>query len=105
MLFVGELRESILGFSAPAVEIINISLTQTLSRTLVTSGTTLMVLVALLIFGGEQMVGFAQALILGVVVGTYSSIYVATNMLMLLKVSREDLMLPVKEGAEVDSMP
>jgi preprotein translocase subunit SecF len=87
------------------VKIINISLTQTLSRTLVTSGTTLMVLLALLIFGGEQMAGFAQALILGVFVGTYSSIYVATNMLMLLKVSREDLMLPVREGAEVDSQP
>lgn len=85
--------------------IINISLTQTLSRTLVTSGTTLMVLVALFLFGGEQIKGFAEALIIGIVVGTYSSIYVASSALMLLGITREDLLVPVKEGAEFDELP
>ena len=86
-------------------EIVNVSLTQTLERTLVTSGTTLLVLSSLLYFGGEQLRGFAQALIVGVFVGTYSSIYIAANVLLSLNVSREDLMLPVKEGAESDGMP
>jgi preprotein translocase subunit SecF len=80
-------------------DIINRSLNQTLGRTLVTSFTTLLVLLALLIFGGELIRGFAIALIIGVVVGTYSSIYVASTMLMIMGVSREDLMVPDKEGA------
>ncbi|PIE39208.1 MAG: protein translocase subunit SecF [Gammaproteobacteria bacterium] len=85
---------------ADAVEVINLSLTETLGRTLVTSLTTLLVLVALALLGGEMINGFAVALIVGVAVGTYSSIYVAANTLLLLKVSKEDLMIPVKEGAE-----
>jgi preprotein translocase subunit SecF len=80
-------------------EIINRSLNQVLGRTLVTSLTTLLVLVALLIAGGETIRGFATALTIGVVVGTYSSIYVAASVLMYMNISREDLLLPEKEGA------
>lgn len=85
-----------------SVDIINISLNQTLGRTLVTSSTTLFVLVALLVSGGETIKGFAAALTIGVVVGTYSSIYVASNMLLLLKISREDLLIPDKESRGPD---
>ncbi|MEC7370073.1 MAG: protein translocase subunit SecF [Pseudomonadota bacterium] len=83
-------------------EIINTSLNQTLGRTLITSFTTLLVLVALLVLGGELISGFAKALIIGVVVGTYSSIYVAANTLLTLKLDRDDLLVPVKEGAELE---
>jgi len=88
-------------------EIINVSLNQTLSRTLMTSFTTLLVLLALFVFGGELIHGFATALIVGIVVGTYSSIYVASTSALMLGVSKEDLM-PVqveKEGAEIDDRP
>lgn len=78
--------------------IINESIHQTISRTLNTSGTTLVVLLALYFFGGEAINNFAIALIIGVVVGTYSSIYVSASMLVALKVSREDMMVPAKEG-------
>ncbi|HEY7775797.1 MAG TPA: protein translocase subunit SecF, partial [Kineobactrum sp.] len=61
-------------------------------------------LASLAIFGGEMINGFATALLVGVVVGTYSSIYVAANTLVLMGVSKEDLMLPVKEGAEQDDL-
>ncbi len=85
-------------------EIINISLTETLGRTVVTSMTTLLVLVSLALFGGEMIHGFAIALIVGVIVGTYSSIYVAASALMMMGVSKEDLMIPVKEGADQESL-
>ena len=88
-----------------ASHIINVSLTETLGRTLVTSLTTLLVLLALLFFGGEMIRGFALALTVGVVVGTYSSIYVAANVLMLFNISKEDLAIPVKEGVELDGLP
>jgi preprotein translocase subunit SecF len=88
-----------------ASHIINVSLTETLARTLVTSMTTLLVLLALLFFGGEMIHGFALALTVGVVVGTYSSVYVAANVLMLLNISKEDLAIPVKEGVELDGLP
>lgn len=81
--------------------IFNQSINQMLSRTLMTSLTTLLVLLALFFLGGEIIHSFALALIIGVVVGTYSSIYVAGSTLLLLKVSKQDLMPPVKEGAEV----
>jgi len=90
------------------VEIINNSLSQTLGRTLITSVTTLLVLVALAVFGGEMIHGFAIALLVGVLVGTYSSIYVAANVLVLMNITKEDLMPPPKEdeeGNEVDEMP
>ena len=82
------------------VEIVNRSLNQTLGRTLVTSLTTLLVLGALLIAGGEQVAGFATALGIGVVVGTYSSIYVAANVLLAMGITKQDLALPDKEGVE-----
>jgi preprotein translocase subunit SecF len=86
-------------------EIINTSLNQTLSRTLVTSLTTLLVLIALFIFGGEIIHGFAFALIVGVIIGTYSSIYVASSAVLYLGISKADLMEVKKEGAEVDERP
>ena len=86
-------------------EMIDLSLNQTLGRTLVTSFTTLLVLFALFIFGGELIKGFSLALIIGVLVGTYSSIYVVANMLMSLSISQEDMALPEVEGADIDEMP
>ncbi|MCB2264006.1 MAG: protein translocase subunit SecF [Candidatus Thiosymbion ectosymbiont of Robbea hypermnestra] len=88
-----------------AVSIINTSLNQTISRTLVTSLTTLLVLSALFIFGGEIIHSFALALIVGVIIGTYSSIYVASTSVILMGVSKADLMPVKKEGAEMDSTP
>lgn len=87
------------------LELINISITQTFSRTIITSLTTLLVLLALFIFGGEMIKGFAIALIVGVVIGTYSSIYVAANVLLYMHISKEDLMPPVKEDEEIDALP
>ncbi|GAB1256636.1 hypothetical protein NBRC116494_11380 [Aurantivibrio plasticivorans] len=87
------------------MDIINTSLTQTLGRTLVTSLTTLLVLGALFIFGGEAISGFALALIVGIVVGTYSSIYVSANTLVALHIQKEDMIVPVKEGAEFEEIP
>jgi preprotein translocase subunit SecF len=85
-----------------AQQIINASLNQTLSRTLVTSLTTLLVLVALFVFGGKIIHGFALALIIGVVIGTYSSIYVASTAVLSLGISKDDLMPVKKEGAETE---
>lgn len=87
------------------VEIMNASINQTLSRTLMTSGTTMLVLVALFVLGGEIIHSFALALIVGVVVGTYSSIFVAGALSLALGVSKADLMPVEKEGAEVDQQP
>ena len=89
------------------LEVINISLTQTLSRTLVTSLTTILVLLSLYFFGGEMINGFAKALLVGVFIGTYSSIYVASNILLLMGITKEDLIAPIveKEGEELDEMP
>lgn len=81
-------------------EAINISLTQTLGRTLVTSLTTLLVLVVLFLFGGEMINNFAQALIIGIIIGTYSSIYVASNVVLSLNVKTQDLMPPEKEESD-----
>lgn len=86
-------------------EVINKSLNQTLSRTLVTSGTTLIVVVALFLLGGELIHGFATALIIGIVIGTYSSIYIASAMLLVLGVNKVDLMPVQKEGAAVEDQP
>ena len=88
-----------------AIEIMNASLTQTLGRTLVTSLTTLLVLVALAVFGGEMIHGFAIALLVGVLVGTYSSIYVSANVLVAMNISKEDLMPPEEKEQEVDDRP
>jgi preprotein translocase subunit SecF len=85
-------------------ELINISLNQTLSRTTITSGTTLLVVLAMLLAGGDSIQGFAIALTLGIIIGTYSSIYVGSTLLLMMNVSKEDLMPPPKEN-EADSLP
>lgn len=85
------------------VDVVNTSVNQTLSRTLITALTTLLVLIALLFLGGEAVATFSVALIVGIVIGTYSSIYVASAAALLLDVSQQDL-IPVKVE-EVDSMP
>ncbi len=88
-----------------SVDIVNASLNQTLSRTIMTSITTLLVLTALFVVGGELIHGFATALIIGVVVGTYSSIYVASASALSLGISKEDLMPVEKEGEDLDHIP
>lgn len=85
--------------------VVNTSVNETLSRTLMTSLTTLLVLIALFVFGGEIIHAFAFTLIVGVVVGTYSSIYVASTSLLALGVSKYDLLQVEKEGATVDDRP
>ena len=84
-----------------SLEIVNTSINQTISRTLMTSFTTLLVLLSLFFLGGEVIHAFALALIIGVLVGTYSSIYVATTSALALGISRSDLLLPDKEGEEM----
>ena len=89
-----------------STSIVNRSLNQTLSRTLMTSLTTLLVLIALFVLGGELIHGFATTLIIGVVIGTYSSIYVASTCTLWLGVQKADLMPVQKEGAdELDARP
>lgn len=86
-------------------DVVNASLNQTLARTMMTSITTLLVLIALFVFGGELIHGFATALIFGVVIGTYSSIYVASSSALMLGISKDDLMPVEKEGADLDHIP
>ena len=86
-------------------QIMNLSLTQTLSRTLMTSITTILVLIALTFLGGEIIHNFSLALLFGVIIGTYSSIFIASPIVLALGISKEDLMLPEKEGEEIDNMP
>lgn len=88
-----------------ATEVMNISLNQTLSRTLMTSLTTILVLIALAVLGGEIIHNFAIALLIGVGIGTYSSIYVASPVVLALGINKQDLMIPDPEGAELDEMP
>jgi len=85
----------------PPLEIVNMSINQTFSRTLMTSFTTLLVLIALFFLGGEVIHAFATALIVGIVVGTYSSIYVASTAALALGVSRSDLMLTEKDSEDM----
>jgi preprotein translocase subunit SecF len=87
------------------MEVIDIAVTQTLIRTTITSLTTLLVLCSLYFFGGQVVEGFSLALIFGVVVGTYSSIYVASGALLFLNVTKEDLMPPVKAQEELAARP
>jgi len=86
-------------------EVINLSLNQMLSRTLITSLTTLLVLTSLYLFGGELIKNFALALIFGVVVGTYSSIYIASNALVMMGLTSDHLMVPEKENEEFNDLP
>ena len=84
------------------VDVINTSLNQTLSRTLITSLTTLLVLGALFYFGGETIHSFSVSLIVGVLIGTYSSIYVASPVTLALGITKQDLMPVEKEGEELN---
>ncbi len=86
-------------------DLINLSLNQTLSRTVITSLTTLLVLFALFFFGGEAVRGFSLGLIIGVLIGTYSSLYIVTTILISLNLSQEDMAVPDVEGAEFEDMP
>lgn len=91
--------------SDSSLEIINTSLSQTIGRTVITSSTTILVLLALFFVGGDLIHNFSLALLLGVTIGTYSSMYVAATVLLLMNISKEDLMEPVKEGSELDEIP
>ena len=86
-------------------EVINLSLNQMLSRTIITSLTTLLVLISLYLFGGELIKNFAFALILGVIVGTYSSIYIASNALVMMGLTSEHLVVPEKEKEDFNGLP
>jgi len=90
---------------AETIEVMNSAINQMLSRTIITSLTTLLVLTALFFLGGEIIHGFATALIVGIFVGTYSSIYIASAAVLMLGVSKQDLMPVEKEGAVVDDRP
>ena len=87
-----------------ALETVNVSLNQTLSQTIMTSLTTLLVLTSLALLGGDMIFGFAIALLVGVTIGTYSSIYVASTSLLALGVTKEDVAIPVKEGEDQDAI-
>jgi len=87
------------------VEIMNSAINQTLRRTLLTSLTTLLVVVTLILLGGEIIKGFAVALFIGILVGTYSSIFVASPVVLSLRITRDDMLLIKKEGEEADSLP
>ena len=86
-------------------KLINLSLNQTLSRTIITSFTTLLVLFALFFFGGDAVRGFSLGLIIGVLIGTYSSLYIVTTILISLNLSQDDMAVPDVDGAEFDDMP
>ena len=86
-------------------EVVDLSINQMLSRTLITSLTTLLVLFALFILGGELIKGFSLALIIGVLIGTYSSIYVVANMLLMFGINQEDMAIPDPDEGPLDDMP
>ena len=88
-----------------AEESMNISINEMLARTLITGMTTLLVLVALLVLGGESIAPFSIALIVGVIIGTYSSIYTASATALLLNVNAQDLIEPIKDPSLIDDLP
>ena len=90
---------------ASLIENINVSTTQTLLRTMATSISTLLAIAALMIFGGDNLWGFSLALFIGVLAGTYSSIYIANVVLIWLNLNSEDLIPPASTGKEVDDRP
>ena len=83
----------------------NSSINQTLRRTILTSSTTLLVVATLLLIGGEVIKGFSTALFIGILVGTYSSIFIASPVVLGLGISREDMLPVMKEEAEADGLP
>jgi preprotein translocase subunit SecF len=90
---------------ATPIEVVNTSLNQVMARSLVTSGTTLLTLIALLIAGGEVIRGFALALTIGIVFGTYSSIFVVASAVIFMKMTREDVVPPLDEEKQVEEGP
>ena len=90
--------------AADTIEILNSAITQTIKRTIITSSTTLLVLFSLYIFGGSSLEGFSIALIVGVLIGTYSSIFVASTSIFYLDISTTDL-IPEKREEVDDGMP
>jgi preprotein translocase subunit SecF len=99
-------RENFLSMrKAASAEILDASINQTLSRTLITSGATLLVVLVLLLVGGETLKGFSTALLVGILVGTYSSIYIASALALDMKLSARDLMPPQKDTSELDALP
>jgi len=100
------IRENMLRIRKKTTEdVMNLSLNQTLARTITTSLTTLLVLLALFFLGGEAVYGFSIALIVGILVGTYSSMYVASPVALALEVTATDLLPPEKEDRELDALP
>ncbi|MDY6991627.1 MAG: protein translocase subunit SecF [Pseudomonadota bacterium] len=89
----------------PPVNVMNVSINQMLGRTMMTSLTTILVLIVLFFFGGELIHGFATALLIGIIIGTYSSIYIASATTLALGINKTDLMPIPKEGADIDKMP
>jgi preprotein translocase subunit SecF len=87
------------------IEVMNLSINETLSRTILTGGTTLLVLIVLVFLGGSALYGFSLALIVGILIGTYSSIYVASTAALMLGVSRTDLATMKKEASELSDQP
>ena len=90
--------------TAETLNILNSAITQTIKRTIITSSTTLLVLLSLFVFGGSSLEGFSIALIVGVLIGTYSSIFVASTSIFYLDISTTDL-IPVKREEVDDGMP
>lgn len=90
---------------ATPIEVVNTSLNQVLARSLVTSGTTLLTLIALLIAGGEVIRGFALALTIGIVFGTYSSIFVVASAVIFMNMTREDVVPPIEEEKQIEEGP
>ena len=88
-----------------AEESMNISINEMLARTIITGFTTLLVLVALLLLGGESIAPFSIALIVGIIVGTYSSIYTASATALVLNVNAQDLIEPIKDPSLIDDLP
>lgn len=88
-----------------AEEAMNISVNEMLARTLITGLTTLLVLVALLVLGGESIAPFSIALIVGIIIGTYSSIYTASATALVLNVNAQDLIEPIKDPSLIDDLP
>lgn len=100
------IRENMLRIRKKTTEdVMNLSLNQTLARTITTSLTTLLVLLALYFLGGEAVYGFSIALIVGILVGTYSSMYVASPVALALDVTAIDLLPPEKDDSDVDALP
>lgn len=100
------IRENIRSMESDSTEeIINTSLNQTLGRTLITSLTTLLVLFSLYLLGGELIKNFALALIFGVIIGTYSSIYIAANALVMMGLSKDHLRVEEPENADENILP